>query len=1275
MAKPLQLATIVLCLGLAANTASAQDGVLIDYVGTTRDASAILDVRSATQGVMVPRVALTTGTGSAAPVAAPAASLLIYNTATVGDVTPGYYYWNGTGWTRLMSGNTTPLTGTGTADYLARWTSTTGLSIGATRDNGTDVGIGIAPGTYRLNVNGTTQSSTYYVNHGSGNVLEVGDDAWIADINMANTVGISGQQAASNGGLRLGTNGAAYLYSDGTANIGVGTTGPGAKLHVAGGGQILGTNGTSSATRTLTILEDGDAQINFGSYPGSWTSALQIQNNDNTDYIWMSPLQDGSNARMLASGSGLDFHVGANAFAATITEAGNVGIGTTGPGRKLEVNGDIKLAYGYQIYFGENVSANGKIGINFHTDGDPNYGIYKPAGAWTQPLHIGFYTGVRIGANSGYGGTRIYNSSNMATQIMSMGDGDNNVRVNYALYTPITYDLDNSAYYLDPSATSNTQYWTGRAKAGMGNTGKYTTPRWDYTTDVNYWTGAMGWGTTDLNTVATWGSGFFDSWSSPANGPGTTSHYVGLQTFHYTAGENNAYGWQMVGTTNTNRFHLRTAWPNWQPWVEMITTANVGSYGDNLGNHTATTTLNMNWNHINNVADIYAVNNYGQGLMGVYSSTVYQNVFAMSNSYRLPANGSTPGNLYGLAWTHTNVGGQSKPGLSHQLLVMENGVTKVALGSGIWTGNTSYIPFIYDTDNTGYYLDPNSTSRTSTEITDNDYTYGWFRNYSANSGLYHQSYGNHWYATGGNYWNIGGAAGTNTGIVFRNGHQGAIQGYSYSDGSGFGLLHSSGGWAVRTTPGVTEAYQPFYASTSYIPFIYDRDNTGYYMDPNSTSRMYYGDYNYLHTQTNDSWFPYTGNNWNYFRGNSYINNAVWYDENNSGYYMDLNSGNRLAYLYHGVGAYNVGGWTSGRIQTESTSDGHQYHPLTGNWGFIGTSGQYWYYSYAMSHVNMSQRKLKRDITPVDETLSSFVMDDIDRIKPSFYKVKEETDELEKGNEPKYRPNMHLGVILDESPDYIQDQAFSGIDIYAMATMGIVGVKHNRQEIKEIKDAIGMTGQKVTISDFGNEALNSNETWVAFDADFVAKNTTGVAPIVTITPNQMGVMLSVTETTAKGFKVQTDRAQPCTFNWMAMAKVSTAEATETVGKAIPAELMGQLRVDESRKAPIKAYWEEQKRIGQDEHARQKAEQERTVEIGKKNYMETVNKESEKPAITENPFVPADGPARQGLLPDANESKEGAPKVIDVRPTPADPVPAEAPASELPASHQDRKNLPE
>jgi hypothetical protein len=52
---------------------------------------------------------------------------------------------------------------------------------------------------------------------------------------------------------------------------------------------------------------------------------------------------------------------------------------------------------------------------------------------------------------------RFYNDhpSVSSTEIMSIGNGDNNVRVAYALYSPITYDSNNAAYYVDPASTSN----------------------------------------------------------------------------------------------------------------------------------------------------------------------------------------------------------------------------------------------------------------------------------------------------------------------------------------------------------------------------------------------------------------------------------------------------------------------------------------------------------------------------------------------------------------------------------------------------------------------------------------------------------------------------------------------------------------------------------------------------------------------------------------------------------------------------------------------------
>lgn len=69
------------------------------------NAAAGLDVNFTDKGLLMPRVALQS-TISFAPLSAHVAGMIVYNTATTGDVSPGYYYDNGTKWIPLfMKGN------------------------------------------------------------------------------------------------------------------------------------------------------------------------------------------------------------------------------------------------------------------------------------------------------------------------------------------------------------------------------------------------------------------------------------------------------------------------------------------------------------------------------------------------------------------------------------------------------------------------------------------------------------------------------------------------------------------------------------------------------------------------------------------------------------------------------------------------------------------------------------------------------------------------------------------------------------------------------------------------------------------------------------------------------------------------------------------------------------------------------------------------------------------------------------------------------------------
>ena len=80
----------------------------------TASANAALEVNSTNDGLLLPRVALT-ATNSALPLTTPTVSELVFNTATTGTgpntVTPSYYYWDGTQWIRLATGNNWSLTG------------------------------------------------------------------------------------------------------------------------------------------------------------------------------------------------------------------------------------------------------------------------------------------------------------------------------------------------------------------------------------------------------------------------------------------------------------------------------------------------------------------------------------------------------------------------------------------------------------------------------------------------------------------------------------------------------------------------------------------------------------------------------------------------------------------------------------------------------------------------------------------------------------------------------------------------------------------------------------------------------------------------------------------------------------------------------------------------------------------------------------------------------------------------------------------------------------
>lgn len=89
-------------------------------VGTTSPAGA-LDISSTNDGLLIPRIALTAT--NVATVLTPTTSELVYNTTTSApgpnEVTPGFYYWNGTLWVRVATGNSNDWSLTGNSGTTA----------------------------------------------------------------------------------------------------------------------------------------------------------------------------------------------------------------------------------------------------------------------------------------------------------------------------------------------------------------------------------------------------------------------------------------------------------------------------------------------------------------------------------------------------------------------------------------------------------------------------------------------------------------------------------------------------------------------------------------------------------------------------------------------------------------------------------------------------------------------------------------------------------------------------------------------------------------------------------------------------------------------------------------------------------------------------------------------------------------------------------------------------------------------------------------------------
>jgi len=262
-------------------------------------------------------------------------------------------------------------------------------------------------------------------------------------------------------------------------------------------------------------------------------------------------------------------------------------------------------------------------------------------------------------------------------------------------YVTINYNNNSNSTYQLLWGSGNSVYGTAEV---------YVNPSNDHIYASGFYAGSDIY----LGTRGTWLSSWLNQALLTTSDPTHNSLYLANGNLRLYQGSGTAlhiqtaYGYGILGPQNSSWFHFETDRPNFYFGRSIYVNGSVWIYGGSqlVENNGGTWSINISGTAARATranGNFYIDDNYGNTVVGNYSSTRFQGVYAMGDSYKISADGTSLSTLYGLAWTHSNVGGQGGYVSGHQLLVVANGQTLTAISTDIWArGNISANGGVYD---------------------------------------------------------------------------------------------------------------------------------------------------------------------------------------------------------------------------------------------------------------------------------------------------------------------------------------------------------------------------------------------------------------------------------------------------------------------------------------------------------------------------------------------------------------------------------------------------